>query len=122
MVVTVPDVRLPRDWPESVGPPGSEDWELSAITWLLEWTPGYRLSPVLRRHPVMLAYIARHTLDGAVEGARQGYRVARTALGEAVPPHAVDDALVAYRDEGRRLAAAARGARLLERALRGEAL
>jgi hypothetical protein len=58
----------------------------------------------------------------AVEGARDGYRTARTELGEAVPPHAVDAALTAYRDEGRRLAAAAKAAALVERALRGEAL
>jgi hypothetical protein len=69
---------------------------------------------------VILASVARHTLGGAVEGARDGYRTARTELGEAVPPHAVDAALRAYRDEGRRLAADARAAGLVERALRGE--
>jgi hypothetical protein len=53
---------------------------------------------------------------------RHGYRTARTELGEAVLPHAVDAALAAYRDEGRRLAAAARAAELVERALRGDAL
>jgi hypothetical protein len=75
-----------------------------------------------RRHPVVLAAIARHVTAGAVDGARSGYRTARTELGEAVPPHAVDAALTAYRDLGRQLVAAARGAELIERALRGEAL
>jgi hypothetical protein len=65
--------------------------------------------------------IARYTVTGAAEGARQGYRSARTELGEAVPPHAVDAALAAYRDEGR-LVAAAQAAELIERALRGDAL
>jgi hypothetical protein len=69
-----------------------------------------------------LAVIARHVVTGAVDGARAGYRIARTELGEAAPPHAVDAALQAYKDEGRRLAAAARAAGLVERALRGEAL
>jgi hypothetical protein len=62
------------------------------------------------------------TQTGAAEGARHGYRTARTELGEAVPPHAVDAALAAYRDEGRRLVAAARAAELVESALRGDAL
>jgi hypothetical protein len=118
----VGNVNLPPDWPASVAPPGSEDWEASAVTWLFEWVPGYRLSGVLRRHPVMLAFIARHTLDGAVNGMREGYRTARTGLEEVAPPHAVDGALVGFRDEGRRLAAAARGAHLIEQALRGASL
>lgn len=75
---------------------------------------------MIRRYPVILAAIVRHVLAGSLEGARQGYRVARTELGEAVPPHAVDAALIAYRDEGRRLAAAVKAAELVERALRSE--
>jgi hypothetical protein len=39
-----------------------------------------------RRHPVILAVIARHVLAGAVDGARDGYRTARSGLGETVPP------------------------------------
>jgi hypothetical protein len=55
-----------------------------------------------------------------VEGARQGYRTARTELAGALPPHAVDTVLAAYRQEGARLAATARAVGLVERALRGE--
>lgn len=76
----------------------------------------------MRRHPPALAAIARHILTGSLEGARQGYRTARTELAEAVPPHAVDAALAAYKAEGRHLTAAVRGVKLIERALRGEAL
>jgi hypothetical protein len=43
-------------------------------------------------------------------------------LGQAVPPHAVDSALGAYRDEGRRLAAAVKGIEAVEGALPGEPL
>jgi hypothetical protein len=46
----------------------------------------------------------------------------RTELGTALPPHAVDIALAAYRDQGRRLAAGAKAAELVERALRGQPL
>ena len=80
------------------------------------------MHPALLRHPLALAYIVRRTLAGAVEGGRQGYRTARTELGEAVPPHVVDAALEAYRAEGYRLAEAAKAAALIERALRGQAL
>ena len=84
--------------------------------------PDLRGHAAVRRHPVILAVIAKHTVTGTLEGARQGYRVARSELGEAVPPHAVDSALAAYRDEGRRLAAAVKGVEAVERALRGEPL
>jgi hypothetical protein len=97
-----------------------EDGEVTAVEFLLELVPDLR-GHAARRYPVVLAAIARHTVTGAAEGVRQGYRTARTELGEAVPPHAVDAALAAYRDEGRRLAAAARAAELVERALRGDA-
>lgn len=82
--------------------------------------PEYRRQAVVCRCPEILAAIARHTVQGALEGTRQGYRTARTELGEAVPPHAVDGALVAYRTEGRRLASTARAIELLERALHGD--
>jgi hypothetical protein len=86
---------------------------------MLDFLPDLRGHTTARRHALILAVIARHTLTGTLEGARQGYRTARTELGEAVPPHAVDAALKAYRDEGRRLAAAVRAVELVERALRG---
>ena len=103
-------------------PPGSEDWEASAVAWLIDQAPDLRSHTMARRHPVILAVIVRHTLAGALEGARAGYRTARTELGEAVPLHAVEAALKAYRDEGRRIAATVRTVELVERALRGDPL
>ena len=112
---------IPPGWPTGVHPPGSDDFEATAIAWLLEVVPpDYRLHGVLRRYPVALAAMARHHTAASVEGARQGYRTTRTELGEALPPHAVDAVLAAYRTEGLRLAAIARAAILVERALRGE--
>ena len=112
---------MPPGWPTGVHPPGSAEFEATAVAWLLDVVPpDYRLHGVLRRHPLALAAMARHHTAACVEGARQGYRSARTELGEALPPHAVDAVLDAYRTEGRRLAAAARAADLIERALRGE--
>jgi hypothetical protein len=116
------EAYLPAGWLEAVAPPGSQGWEASAVVWLLDLVPDLRGHFAVRRHPLILAVIARHTVTGTLEGARQGYRVARSELGQAVPPHAVDSALGAHRDEGRGLAAAVGGIEAVERALRGEPL
>ena len=84
----------------------------------LALVPEFRQYPGVTRYPVVLAFIARHVTHGAAEGARGGYRIARTELGEQLPPHAVDAVLLAYRDEGRRLVVTERAAQLVERALR----
>jgi hypothetical protein len=64
--------------------------------------------------------MARHHSKACVEGAREGYRTARTELAGVLPPHAIDTILAAYRKEGARLAETARAVDLVERALRGE--
>jgi hypothetical protein len=112
---------IPPGWPAGVHPPGSEEFETTAVAWLLEVVPpDYRLHGVLRRYPAALAAMARHHTDACVQGARQGYRTARTELSESIPPHAVDALLSAYRREGTRLAATAKAVGLVERALHGE--
>lgn len=114
-------VNLPPGWPTGVHPPGSEAFEVTAVAWLLDMVPpDYRLYGVLRRHPVALAAMARHHLAAAVQGARQGYRMARTELTDALPPHAVDAVLAAYRREGRKLTAASRAVQAVEQALRDD--
>lgn len=112
---------VPPGWPPGVHPPGSPEFEQSAVAWLLDVVPpDYLLHGVLKRHPVALAALARHHLQACVDGARNGYRSARTELGPHLPPTAIEAVLTAYRSEGTRLAAAARAADLLERALHGE--
>jgi hypothetical protein len=111
----------PPGWPAGVHPPGSDEFESTAVGWLLDVVPpDYRLHGVLRRYPVALAAMARYHSRACVEGARQGYRTARTELAGTLPPHAIDTVLAAYRKEGARLAATARAVGLVERALRGE--
>jgi hypothetical protein len=117
---TVTAGYVPTGWPTGVHPPGSEGFEESAVTWLLDVVPpDYRLHGVLRRHPVALASLARHHLAACVEGARQGYRSVRTDLGPHLPTTTINAVLAVYQTEGRRLVAAARAAELVERALRG---
>jgi hypothetical protein len=112
---------IPAGWPAGVHPPGSEEFESTAIGWLLDVVPpDYRLHGVLRRYPIALATMARHHSKACVEGAREGYRTARTELAGVLPPHAIDTILAAYRTEGARLAETARAVDLVERALRGE--
>lgn len=116
------DTYIPPGWPAGVHPPGSAEFESTAVTWLLDVVPSdYRLHGVLRRYPVALAAMARYHTQACVEGAREGYRTARTELAGALPPHAVDSVLAVYSKEGARLAATARAVGLVERALRGEA-
>ena len=113
--------NLPPGWPTGVHPPGSEGFERTAVAWLLDVVPpDYRLHGVLQRHPIALATLARRHLAACVEGARQGYRTARTELGGVLPVSGVDAVLAAYRSEGHRLVTAARAADLVERALRGK--
>lgn len=112
---------LPPGWPAGVHPPGSEGFERTAVAWLLDVVPpDYRLYGVLRRHPVALAAMAGHHVAACVEGARNGYRTARTELGDRLPPPSLDALLAAYRSEGKRLVATARAVDLIARALRGE--
>jgi hypothetical protein len=112
---------VPPGWPPGVHPPGSEDFERTAVAWLLDVVPAdYRLYGVLRRYPLALAAMAAHHADACVAGARRGYRTARTELGGALPAHGLNAVLAAYRAEGRRLVSTAQAVDLVARALRGE--
>lgn len=112
---------VPPGWPTGVHPPGSEEFEQTAVAWLLDVVPpDYRLHGVLRRHPVALAALARHHLAACVAGAREGYRTARAELGDRLPAGSLDAVLDAYRTEGRRLVETARAVDLVGRALRGQ--
>jgi hypothetical protein len=104
-----------------VHPPGSPDFERTAVSWLLDVVPpDYRLHGILLRHPVALAALARHHLAACVEGARSGYRSARAELGKDLPPAGLAAVLAVYQAEGRRLVTTARAVELVGRALRGE--
>src|SRR5215831_14109520 len=112
---------VPPGWPPGVHPPGSEDFERTAVAWLLDVVPAdYRLYGVLRRYPLALAAMAAHHADACVAGARRAYRTARTELGDALPAHGLNAVLATYRTEGRRLVGTAKAVDLVTRALRGE--
>lgn len=111
--------ELTPDWPPGVHPPGAESFVETALGWLFDQVPAdYRLHGVLRRHPVALARLARQHVGAALEAAREGYRTARVDLRDHLPPHAVDQVMNAYLEEGRRTAAVLRSIEVLDAALR----
>jgi hypothetical protein len=113
---------VPPGWPAQVHPPGTERFEDTAITWLLELVPPeYRRYGVLRRYPLTLVRMARQHVAASVEAAREGFRSARTELSDAVPPHGIDALLEVYRREGARLSSLSESVALVESALRAEA-
>ena len=99
-------------------PAGSADLHATATAWLLGLMPELSQYSVLQQHPVVLAFLARQILTGAVEGAREGYRTTRSELHELVPLPVIAAALADLRAEGTRLSAALRAVELVEGALR----
>ncbi len=111
---------LPPGWPEQVRPPGTPEWERSAVGWLFDLCPpDYRAHDVLRRYPLILARLAREHCLANAEAARRGYSTVRADLAGQVPPEAIEATLGAYEREGARLARAAGAVALVEDALRG---
>ncbi len=90
------------------------------MAWLFDLCPPeYRAHEVLRRHPVVLARFAAGHVEAGVAAARHGLATLRADLAGVVEDPVVEAALGAYDREGRRLAAALRGVRMVEEALRG---
>lgn len=111
---------LPPGWPEEVHPPGTPGFERTAVAWLFDLVPpDHRAHDVLRRHPVVLARLAREHVAAGVAAARQGLATVRHDLRDVVPPDVVEATVVVYEREGRRLARAGRAVALVEEALRG---
>jgi hypothetical protein len=116
----VNDPSVPPGWPSGVDPPTSPDWERSAVAWLFDvCPPDYRSHAVLRRHPVVLAWLAVRSVAAAADVARTGLAGARADLRELVPPQVVEDTVAALESEVRRLSRTARAVDLVAAALRG---
>jgi hypothetical protein len=82
--------------------------------------PDYRAYEVLRRHPVVLARVAHHHVQGAIAAARTGLSTARQDLSDVADVPTVEAAVSMYEREGARLMALARSLALVEQALRGK--
>jgi hypothetical protein len=114
-------MAVPSGWPAEVADPSTPDWEPRAVAWLFDQCPpDYRGYEVFRRHPVVLAHVAKGCLEAAVEAAENGIRTVRHDLRGLVTPETVDAAVAAYEHERHRLRAAGVATDLIWRALRGE--
>jgi hypothetical protein len=112
--------RTPPGWPTAVRPPDAPDWERTAVQWLLDLCPAdYRGYPVLQRHPLALAWFARHHLEGARAASIRALSMARVDLTEDLPVPAMAEVVQAVEVEQARLLASVRGVVLVEEALRG---
>ncbi len=111
---------LPAGWPPAVLPPGVEDWERSAVAFLLDCCPAdFRGYPVLRRHPVVLAQFAGQVVEAQVRASEDGLARARLSLREQVEPQVVEEAVRTWHEEIARLRAVRAGIGLVDDALRG---
>jgi hypothetical protein len=114
-------MATPRGWPAEVPDPALDGWERHAVAWLFDQCPpDYRGYDVFRRHPIVLAHVAKASLAAAVEAAESGVRIVRHDLRGIVQPETIDAAVAAYEHERHRLRSAAVAADLLWQALRGE--
>ena len=111
----------PTGWPAEVPDPSISGWEPRAVAWLFDQCPpDYRGYEVFRRHPIVLAHVAKGSLAAAVEAAESGVRTIRHDLRGQVTPETIEVAVAAYEHERHRLRTASVAADLIWRALRGE--
>ena len=114
------NAHTPPGWPTVVPPPGAPNWERGAAEWLIDLCPpDFRGYPVLRRHPLALAWLAAAHVDASRQAMARSLGSARADLSQALPPGALDEVLQTVEREQARLLAAARAVTLIEQALRG---
>jgi hypothetical protein len=112
--------HTPPGWPSTVPPPGTPDWEQAAAEWLIDLCPAdFRGYPVLRRHPLALAWLAGRHVDSSRQAMATALSRGRAELSESLAPGVVDQVLQTVEREQGRLLAAARAVALIEQSLRG---
>lgn len=111
----------PPGWPAQVPAPDAPGWERRASGWLFDLCPAdLRAHEVLRRQPVVLAYVAQRHVAAALRATEESIASLRADLRDAVPPQALAEALDALQRERARLTTAARAVELVADALRGQ--
>jgi hypothetical protein len=103
-----------------VRPPGTPDWEVTAVGWLLDQCPPeYRRFAGLRRHPVVLARFAVLHVEAQQAATRRGLSEIRGDLRDVASRAVVEAAVQTFQLEDARLLAVRREVGLVEEALRG---
>jgi hypothetical protein len=72
---------------------------------------------VVRRQPVVLAWLTEVQVEAQIQGARRAYSQARRDLGPSLGPEVVAQTLAALEAEGARLLSLQRSVRLVAEAL-----
>jgi hypothetical protein len=116
--------EVPPWWPAEVQRPGARDWELSAVSWLLDQVPGeWRAHDVLRRYPTLLGRLAAAETAASLDATRDGWRTLRRDAGRGpakLPPEVVEEAMAAYEHQGLRLVELQRQVDAVRHAVDGE--
>ena len=90
------------------------------MAWLLDiCPPEYRSYPVLRRHAVVLAWLAGWHVDACEQGVRRALSRARGDLGELTSPETLEGSVETLQAESARLTAQRRAVGLVAEALQG---
>jgi hypothetical protein len=79
----------------------------------------FRGYPVLRRHPLGLAWLAGQQVAAARQAMAHALSRIRAELGDDLQPAVIDQMLQAVEQEQARLLSASRGIQLIEHSLRG---
>ncbi|MCP2365768.1 hypothetical protein HD597_012872 [Nonomuraea thailandensis] len=109
----------PTGWPAEMPLPDDDPgWAGQATAWLLECIPPDFRAHAVVHDPSVLTWMAAGHVQHALVALRAGYRTAAVDLKPHLPPHAIADALEAYRVEGRRLTEAAAAIKVVGAALR----
>jgi hypothetical protein len=110
----------PPGWPADVPPPDAPGWEQRAGGWLFDQVPAdLRAHDVLRRYPLLLAYVAVGQVDAAVAAVRAAVSRLRADLRDVLEPGVLTQGIEALQKEQARLEATARAVRLVADALAG---
>jgi hypothetical protein len=111
---------VPPGWPAEVLPPGAPDWEQTATAWLLDQCPPeYRGHAALRRHPLVLAWLARRHAEASWRAMAIALGSARADLAGVVEIGVVEATIGAVEKEQARLVATGRAISLVHESLLG---
>ena len=112
----------PPGWPAGVPAPipgrGDDEtatlWTDRAALWLFDHSPPeYRQYPLLRRHPLILAWLVRQNNAALTDAARRSYATARAELTPLLSPLVIAQLLATLERDGARLLALQREADLV---------
>jgi hypothetical protein len=110
----------PPSWPDAVLPPGTPDWEQSAQAWLLDQCPPeYRGHVVLRRHHIVLAWLAYRHARASWEAMSGALATARAELAGVVEAEIIEASLTTIEQEQARLVGVGRAINLVLESLLG---